>query len=241
VAPGAPSPEARSCPLPVGSGFPRARGPEELPCRWLGVSPLPVAPGAPQARGLRFPLRRVAQDCSKPEARNDPLPGGPGVAPCAGWRGVCSSPRARGCPRTGDSDRSLRRWLRGFPPVAGGSGFPLRRLPFPVVGKVLRLLARAAQGVSTSNFKILWPSTSHPQLTLSCPPRKAFLHRILHSAIHRPGLAEHWVAAGEPDQRVPGVADVRHAQHGRDDDQVIAGGQALRRLAFQRRESTVRD
>jgi hypothetical protein len=161
VAPGSPAPRrgVARCRWPGSSLVPEARG---TPLAgWPGVAPVPVAPGAPLARRPEvFPLpwlRAVPCRGSEP-----PVAGGSGPfltrgsePPVAGWRrscllcrwrGVRSSPMARGCPLTGDSEWSLRRWLRGFPPFADGSGFPLRRLPFPVVGKVLRQFAVADKG-----------------------------------------------------------------------------------------------
>jgi len=144
-----PSPKARRCPLPGGSGSPRARRPGDARCR--------VARGCPLAG-----WRRVS---SVPVGSESPLgPRAQGFSRCRVAPEVLL-PVAR--------SPSFARWL-GVSPFASGSGFPLRRLPFPVVKKFLRLFVRGAQEVCATNFKILWPSTSHPQLTPSCPPRQGF-------------------------------------------------------------------
>ena len=198
-----PSPGGSGCPraygprspLAGGSGSPQAQGPEVSRCRGGSGPPrangskMPVAgwPGvAPAPGGGEFPLRRWLRVFLGPVA--------PGF-PFAGWLRVLPGPGAREFPFAGwlrtPSGRDLKPPFAGagsgVSPFASGSGFPLRRLPFPVVEKFLRLPPRAAQEVSASNFKILWLSTSRPQLTLSCPPRRTLLHRILHSPVHRLG------------------------------------------------------
>ena len=142
------------------------RWPEDPPC---GFPSCQVAPGFPRDQG----------------SQSLPDTGWPGVSP-APWLGVSSLPVA--------PDFSLPEGPKLS--FAGGSGFPLRRLPSLVVRKFLRPSGETAQEVSGSNFKILWPSTSHPQLTPGCPPRRTFLHRILHRMIHR--------RAGAAISQVPG-------------------------------------
>ena len=123
-------------PSPGGSGCPRAEGPRSSlaggsgvspVAGWLGVAPLPVARAVlvPKARGHPFaggsgPPVPVARNALCRVAPNPPLV------------------TARGCPLTGDLEFPLRRWP-GVSPWPGGSGFPLRLLPFPVVRKFLRL------------------------------------------------------------------------------------------------------
>jgi hypothetical protein len=190
-----PSPRARGIPLPGWFRASPRQWLEDARCRvargcpragWRRVSSSPVAPGLPGTSGPGIPLRRVAPGSPRAKARGFPLPGGagfspgqgPGNFPFAGW---LRTPSGR------DLKPPFAGAGSGVSPFASGSGFPLRRLPFPVVEKFLRLPPRAAQEVSASNFKILWLSTSRPQLTLSCPPRRTLLHRILHSPVHRLG------------------------------------------------------
>src|ERR1700733_630514 len=98
-----------------------------------------------------------------------PIPGGPGFPPHR-WLGVSSLPVAPDFSLPESLELSFAGWLGVSPsPVTVPGG---EEISTPIAG--------TAQGVSGSNFKILWPSTSHPQLTLGCPPRQAFLHRILH-------------------------------------------------------------
>ena len=198
-------------PSPGGLGLPRTLRPEVSPCQVApgpprpvarGV-PLPVAPGPLKPVDLRCPVAGWLGVSPGPKARRYPLPGGSGLAPspvaqsllCADGSGSVLVPAgARKSPLPGGSRKPSYQWPEALPlpggsgvsPFASGLGFPLRRLPFPVVKKFLRLFIRGAQEVCTSNFKILWPSTSHPQLTPGCPPRQTFLHRVLHSAVHRP-------------------------------------------------------
>ena len=184
-------PEISPCRVAPGPPRPVARG-----------FPLPVAPGPLKPVDLRCPVAGWLRIPPGPKARRYPLPGGSGLAPRR-WPRVSSVPTAPGfpcargreeIPLPGGSRKPSYQWPEALPlpvgsgvsPFASGLGFPLRRLPFPVVKKFLRLFVRGAQEVCTSNFKILWPSTSHPQLTPGCPPRQTFLHRILHSAVHRP-------------------------------------------------------
>ena len=174
-------PKARDLPSPVA---PQPLKPVDLRC--------PVAGGSesPQAGGLRCPVAGWLRISPSPKARRCPLPGGSGLPPrrvaqsflCAGWLRVALGPAGprifplpggAGSPLASGQKRFLCQWL-GVSPFASGSGFPLRRLPFPVVKKFLRLFVRGAQEVCATNFKILWPSTSHPQLTPSCPPRQGF-------------------------------------------------------------------
>ena len=203
-------PVARGFPFAGWLGASSHLRPEISPCRVAsgpprpvarGV-PLPVAPGPLKPVDLRCPVAGWLRISPGPKARRYPLPGGSGLAPRR-WPRVSSVPTAPGfpcargreeIPLPGGSRKPSNQWPEALPlpvgsgvsPFASGLGFPLRRLPFPVVKKFLRLFVRGAQEVCTSNFKILWPSTSHPQLTPGCPPRQTFLHRILHSAVHRP-------------------------------------------------------
>ena len=197
VARGFSRPVVRRLPAPGGSGIPKPTGLEASLCR--------VAPGFPSPVDSKYPVAGWLQDSLSPVDSKYPF---------AVALGNFLRPMARGySPLPGGSEFPLHRWLRvsprqrlgvalcrvarGFPlavdsgvsPFASGSGFPLRRLPFPVVRKFLRLFVPDAQGVAATNFKILWPSTSHPQLTRGCPPRQTFLHRILHSPVHRLGEA----------------------------------------------------
>src|SRR5215472_14365547 len=124
-------------------------------CRWLEVPPC----GFPSCRWHRaFPETRGLRVC--------PIPGWPGVSP-APVAPDFSLPESR--------ELSFAGWLGVSPsPVTVPGG---REISTPISG--------TAQEVSGSNFKILWPSTSHPQLTLGCPPRRTFLHRVLHRTVHR--------------------------------------------------------
>jgi hypothetical protein len=197
----------RGLPLAGWLRVPPGQGPEVSRYRWLRISPRQRlgdprcrgGSGFPRARGSELP---VAGGFGSLRARGSEIPvaGWPGVSPVPGggefplrrWLRVPLVPKARGFPVAG--------WLRmpsgrdQRPPVAGWlQGFPLCRWlrvspsPATVPGgeEISTPVPRAAQEVSADNFKILWPSTSRPQLTLSCPPRQAFLHRILHSAVHR--------------------------------------------------------
>jgi len=129
VASGFSVPEARRSPLPGGFGFLRARGSEAPVAGWPGVAPAPRGGESPLRRWLRIsswgqrprirPLP-VAPGFLRPGAREFPLPGGSG----------CLSGR--------DLKSSLCRFGSGVSPLPW-LGFPLRRLPFPVVGKFLRL------------------------------------------------------------------------------------------------------
>ncbi len=208
VAPSPPRPVARDFPLPGGSGPPQVRGPEVPRCRVAPSPPRPVARGFPLPGG---------SGSLRAEGPQMPVAGWLGVGPLAGGaefppcRRLRVFPCARGreeFPIAGGSRKPSYQWPEALPlpvgsgvsPFASGLGFPLRRLPFPVVKKFLRLFARGAQEVCASNFKILWPSTSHPQLTPGCPPGQTFLHRILHSPVHRVGRR------GEEGRRVEGPA-----------------------------------
>ena len=146
------------------SGLPLRHSLKSLPfAGWLRGSPSRVSPFAgwhqafPEARGPK-----VSRDT-----------GGPGFPPHR-WLGVSSSPVApvHSLPKP---EVSLCRVARVSPspvPVPGGT-------------EISTPIARAAQGVSGSNFKILWPSTSHPQLTPSCPPRRAASPPDTPQVIHR--------------------------------------------------------
>ena len=148
------------------SGLPLRHSLKSLPfAGWLRGSPSRVSPFAgwhqafPEARGPK-----VSRDT-----------GGPGFPPHR-WLGVSSSPVApvHSLPKP---EVSLCRVARVSPspvPVPGGT-------------EISTPIARAAQGVSGSNFKILWPSTSHPQLTPSCPPRRAASPPDTPQVIHRRG------------------------------------------------------
>ena len=163
------SPHSSGFPLrQLAQSSPFAGGARLLLARRPGLALCRVAPGSPLARGLEIALCRVARGfprtgwlgvSSSPVAPDSSLPEGPDL-PFAVWLGVSPLPVARGFP------------FAGYRP--GG-----RRISTPIGG--------TAQGVSSSNLKILLPSTSHPQLAPSCPPRRDFLHRTLHRMIHRAG------------------------------------------------------
>src|SRR5215472_1768932 len=165
VAPDLPEPEARGFPLPGGSESPQAGGLRCPVAGWLRVSPgrRPEVSRCRVARGC--PLAGWRRVSSVPVAPGRPWAREPKNFPVAGWLRKSSYQWREALPLPGGS---------GVSPFASGLGFPLRRLPFPVVKKFLRLFVRGAQEVCASNFKILWPSTSHPQLTPGCPPRQAF-------------------------------------------------------------------
>src|SRR5439155_24922805 len=97
-----------------------------------------------------------------PETRGPrvcPIPGGPGFPPHR-WRGVSPSPWRRTPPLPEGPELSFAGWLGVSPSpvtVPGGE-------------EIFTPIARAAQEVSGSSFKILWPSTSHPQLTPRLSP-----------------------------------------------------------------------
>jgi hypothetical protein len=139
--------------------FPRARGPRGCPIPGgSGLLPGPEAPESAHCRGAGL----------------SPRPEAPKPAHCR-WPGVSSVPLAPDFSLPEGPEFSFARWLRVSPsPVTVPGG---ERISTPI--------ARTAQGVPASNFKILCPSTSHPQLTVGCPPRQAFLHRVLHRVIHR--------------------------------------------------------
>ena len=141
----------------------------------LKVSPLPVARGLPPLPGgTRLSLGQRPRNCPLPVARGFPR---------AGWLGVSSSPVAPGDSLPEGLDLPFAGWLGVSPlPVARGFPFAVCR---PGGRRISTPIGRTAQGVSGSNFKILWPSTSHPQLTPGCPPRRDLLHRSLHRTIHR--------------------------------------------------------
>jgi len=150
----------------------------------LGVSPPPHTLKFSLRRWLKvppcgFPFCRVAPDF--PETRGPevcPIPGGPGFPPHR-WLGVSSLPVALDFSLPESPELSFAGWLGVSPsPVTVPGG---EEISTPI--------AETAQEVSASNFKILSPSTSHPQLTLGCPPRQTFLHRVLHRTIHRRGPA----------------------------------------------------
>ena len=185
-------------------GFPQGQEAQVFPSpRWLRAFFSPHSSG--------FPLRQLA--------RSFPFAGGSGVSPFAGWRRDLPWPEASELPSAGwpgvspapgGSEFPLRRWRRASPcpkaricplPWLGVSPLPVAR-GFPSAGycpggrRISTPVAVAAQGVWASNFKILWPSTSHPQLTPGCPPRQDLLHRILHRMIHRRVPTGRW--AGQP-------------------------------------------
>jgi len=151
VARGFLAPKARDLPLPGGFRSPRpvARG-----------VPLPVAPGPLKPVDLRCPVAGWLRISPGPKARRCPLPGGSGLAPRR-WRRVSSVPAAPGfpcargreeIPLPGGSRKPSYQWPEALPlpggsgvsPFASGLGFPLRRLPFPVVKKFLRLFVWGA-------------------------------------------------------------------------------------------------
>ncbi len=132
---------------------------------WLGASPPPCT--------LKFSLRRWPEvpPCGFPPCRvapGFPRDQRPQSLPNTGWPGVSPAPVARSFLLAGGAGLllalrpgvALCRWLGVSPsPVAVPGG---EEISTPI--------AEAAQGVSGSNFKILSPSTSHPQLTPGCPP-----------------------------------------------------------------------
>jgi hypothetical protein len=139
------SPGGSGCrPWPVTRGFTLCRvarvsscqRPAVIPCRWLrGFPRRRVARGRPLAGG---------SGCPCAEGPRSSLAGGSGPPVPVARNALCRvAPNpplatARGCPLTGDLEFPLRRWP-GVSPWPGGSGFPLRLLPFPVVRKFLRL------------------------------------------------------------------------------------------------------
>src|SRR5690242_17629785 len=150
----------------------------------LGVSPPPHTLKFSLRRGRRFPLAGsplAGWHRAFPETRGPrvcPIPGGPGFPPNR-WLGVSSLPVAPDFSLPEGPELSFAGWLGVSPsPVTVPGG---EEISTPIAG--------TAQEVSGSNFKILSPSTSHPQLTLGCPPRQTFLHRVLHRTIHRRGPA----------------------------------------------------
>jgi hypothetical protein len=163
----------RGCPIPGGAGLlPRPEAPESAHCRWRRAFP--------EARGPRgCPLPGGAGLLPRPEA--------PESAHCR-WLGVSPVPLAPDFSLPEGREFSFARWLGVSPsPVTVPGG---ERISTPI--------ARTAQGVPAGYFKILCPSTSHPQLTLGCPPRQAFLHRVLHRAVHRrvPPARGRWISPG---------------------------------------------
>src|SRR6266705_2802554 len=193
-------------PMPNGSSFPFADGSElssphitrgfpSATC--LEVFPSPVAQGfllraqlgvSPPPHALKFSLSRVARVSP---LRVFPFPPAPGFPrdqrpqslPNTGWSGVSPAPVARSFPLAVAPDFSLPEGPELS--FAGWLGVSPSPVTVPGGEEISTPIARAAQEVSGSNFKILWPSTSHPQLTPGCPPRRAFLHRILHRPVHR--------------------------------------------------------
>jgi len=138
-----PQPVAQSFLSPIDRGFPQAKRLKSslrrvaqsfLLITQLGVSPPPHTLKFSLRRWLKvspcgFPFCRVAPDF--PETRGPevcPIPGGPGFPPHR-WLGVSSLPVAPDFSLPESPELSF----------AGGSGFPLRRLPSLVVKKFLRL------------------------------------------------------------------------------------------------------
>ena len=185
-------------------GFPQGQKAQVFPSPGGSeLSSRRIAEGFPSANKLKVSLCRVAR----------------GFPPLPGWLRVLPWPEAAELPVTGGPRFPSRRVARSFL-FAGGSELLLARRPgfalcraarsfpltvargFPFAGyrpggrRISTPVAVAAQGVWASNFKILWPSTSHPQLTPGCPPRRDLLHRILHRMIHRRVPAGRW--AGQP-------------------------------------------
>ena len=157
------------------SGLPLRHSLKSLPfAGWLRGSPSRVSPFAGWHQAF-------------PEAR------GPKVSRDTGWSGVSPAPLARSFLLAGSAGPLLAE-ARSFP-LPGGSGFPPHRWlgvsPFaghrPGGRRISTPVGGTAQGVSGSNFKILWPSTSHPQLTPSCPPRRAASPPDTPQVIHRRG------------------------------------------------------
>jgi hypothetical protein len=67
--------------------------------------------------------------------------------------GVFPLPMTLGCPLIRGFELSPSLWL-GVSPSPSGSGFPLCRLPFPVVKKFLRLSGGPHKGVTAVIFEI---------------------------------------------------------------------------------------
>src|SRR5262249_13074402 len=131
-----------------------------------------------EARGPRVcPIPGGTGLSPRPEASESAqYRGGPGFPPHR-WPGVSSLPVAPDFSLPESPELSFAGWLGVSPsPVTVPGG---REISTTISG--------TAQEVSGSNFKILSPSTSHPQLTLDCPPRQTFLHRVLHRTVHRRG------------------------------------------------------
>ena len=57
--------------------------------------------------------------------------------------------------------------------------------PFPVVTAFLRLIGYPAQEFAASILMIFWLSTRRPQDRHGYPPHRLFLHRLVHTFIHR--------------------------------------------------------
>src|SRR5262249_43165714 len=203
---------------------------------------------------------RVAPDLPEPEARGFPLPGGSGLPPrrvaqsflCAGGSGSPLGPRAQEFSRRRVAPEvllpvargpSFAGWLRGFPlcqwlgvspspaTVPGGE-----EISTPVRAGRTRGLRQQFQ----DSLAVHKPSTVNPGLS----PATGVLSTEYSTArsTGRPGWPspESGVPAGEPEQRVEGVADVGHVQYRCDDEQVIPGGQPLHRRAFKRRQPALR-
>src|SRR5215472_3007760 len=61
----------------------------------------------------------------------------------------------------------------------------LGRSPFPVVSAFLRLSGYPAQEFAASILTIFWLSTCRPQNRHGYPPHRSFLHRSVHTFVHR--------------------------------------------------------
>jgi hypothetical protein len=149
-------------------GFPSAA--------WLKVFPLPGGSGVAPLTGWR-------RASPWPEAAKLPFAGWPGVSPAPGWLRVSSSPVAPGFSWPEGPELPFAGWLGVSPlPVARVSPSPVT---VPVVGEFLRLSLGPHKRFRPAISRFFGPSTSHPQLTPSCPPRRELLHRTLHRTVHR--------------------------------------------------------
>jgi hypothetical protein len=127
----APGQRPRTFPCAGWLGVSSCRRPEAAPCRWLRGFPRCRRLWVSSCRSPRSSLSRWLR-ASRASGPQCPLPGGTESA-LRHWLGVAPLPVTRSF---------LCADGRGVSPLAGGSGFPLRLLPFPVVKKFLRLTVR---------------------------------------------------------------------------------------------------
>ena len=210
--------------MPGGSESPQARGLRCPVAGWLRVPP-----------GQRPEVSRcrVAPDLPEPEARRFPLPGGSGSPPrrvaqsflCAGWLRVALGPAGpRIFPLPGGAGSPLASGQKPFL-CQVARGFPLcqwlRVSPSPATvpgGEEISTPVRAGRtrGLRQQfqdSLAVHKPSTVNPELS----PATGVLSTEYSTArsTGRPGWPspESGVPAGEPEQRVEGVADVGHVQY----------------------------